>query len=260
MSDERIALSLRSLGLTDYELRVYLAILRHPGSRIPEIARKSKVPQPKVYATVKRLLERGLCESELGPVNTYTALRPRIGLAPLLDDLRTAAAHADDIVSQLDGEFEAPTGSIAAREGRIKVYQGAQANRHNFIDLVSHAEQTIELMTKLPLILKDDDEVMADALRRGVQVRILGEAPADFDWAADEMYKRQVALGVQARHTLEIPMRLGIFDSQVTIMPMVGPAGGATGLQVLEVRNKSLSAGMLSIFQSYWDLAAPIPV
>ena len=47
-----IADGLRYMGLTDYEIRVFLGILRHPMSRIPEIARHSGVPQPKVYATV----------------------------------------------------------------------------------------------------------------------------------------------------------------------------------------------------------------
>lgn len=251
---------LRSLGLTEYEIRVYLGILRHPGSRIPEVARKSGVPQPKVYATVKRLLERGLCESELGPVNTYTALPPKVGLAPLLEELSGRAHEANEVVAGLEREYEEPSDSIAAREGRIKVFQGRQANRRNFQDLVNKAEETIVLMSRLPLVMKDDDAAMEEAITRGVAVRILSEAPEDFDWLSDETYQRQVDLGVEARSLPSIPMRLGIFDAKVAIMPMDDARGGERGLLMLEVRNQGLSQSMLGIFETYWAMAKPLPL
>lgn len=259
-SEDKIVEGLRHLGLTEYELRVYLGILRHPGSRIPEVARRSGVPQPKVYATVKRLLERGLCESELGPVNTYTALPPQVGLGPMLEDLRHRTAEADEVVSRLEREYEEPADSIGAREGRIKVFQGRQANRRNYRDLISKAEETIVMISRLPLIVEDDDDVLDQALHRGVQVRILGEAPADFDWSSDEVYKRQVDLGVEARSLENAPMRLGIFDSRISILPMDDPAGGERGLLMLEVRNEGLSRSLLAVFDTFWEKATPLPL
>ncbi len=258
-AEEKIAGGLRSLGLTEYEIRVYLGILRHPGSRIPEVARKSGVPQPKVYATVKRLLERGLCETELGPVNTYTALPPKVGLSPLLEDLRHRAAEADEVVVRLEHEYEEPADSIAAREGRIKVFQGKHANRRNFRDLISNSTETIVLISRLPLVMKDDDDVLEEAMARGVKVRILGEAPEDFDWDADDTYRRQIELGALARSLPSVPMRLGVFDTKVAVLPMDDPAGGEKGLLMIEVRNQGLSRSLTAVFEAFWEEAKPLP-
>lgn len=266
MSDERepvedeVAEGLRSLGLTEYELRVYLGILRHPGSRIPEVARKSGVPQPKVYATVKRLLERGLCQSELGPVNTYTALPPKLGLAPLLEELRGRATQANDVVSHLEHEFEEPADSIAAREGRVKLFQGKQPNMRNFQDLVASAEESVDLMTRLPLLIRDDDDAMERAIARGVGIRILTEAPSDYDWKQDPIYQRQVELGVRGRSLPQVPMRMGIFDSKVSILSMQGPETGSRGMLTLEVRNQGLSRSMLDVFETYWGMSEALPL
>ncbi len=258
--DEKLAGGLRDLGLTEYELRVYIAILRHPGSRIPQIAMKSGVPQAKVYATVKRLLERGLCEAQLGPVNTYRPLDPASALAPLVTDLERRTRRASEVVSSLEREYLEPEDSLGAREGRIKVFQGRQAVTRNFRELVEHSEESIAIVSRLPLVVRDDDEAMAAALERGVTVRILSEAPEDFDWHSDPTYQRQIDLGIVARSLPVIPLRMGIFDAQVSTLPMDDPAGGAKKLLILEVRNPSLSRGLLAIFDTYWERARPLPL
>ena len=128
--EEKLAQGLRNLGLTEYEIRVYVAILRHPGSRIPEVARTSGVPQAKVYATVKRLRERSLLESHLGPVNTYSALSPDDAFLPLVEDLRRRASEAASVVDLLQAEHEEPSSAMGAREGRrIRRLMGLRVHR-----------------------------------------------------------------------------------------------------------------------------------
>jgi HTH-type transcriptional regulator, sugar sensing transcriptional regulator len=256
----QLAEGLRNLGLTEYETRVYLGILRHPGSRIPEVARKSGVPQPKVYATVKRLLERGLCESELGPVNTYTALPPQEALAPLLNELHERVSEADSVVTRLEKEYEKPADSIGARDGRIKVFQGRQANRRNFLELLSGVEETMDIISRMPFVVSDDDEPLEQAIARGVRVRILVEAPDDFDWLSDPMYQRQVEIGTEARSLPAVPMRMVIFDRKISVLPMDDPAGGSKSLLMLEVRNVGLSNSLLSVFETFWEKGAKLPL
>ena len=98
---EEIAAGLQHLGLTAYEIKVYLAILNNPKSRVPEIARYSGVPQPKVYATLKRLIERGLCEGHLGPINQYSALEPDAAFHALLDESAQRQDEAKSAVGDL---------------------------------------------------------------------------------------------------------------------------------------------------------------
>ncbi len=59
-SDEKVIENLCSLGLTKYEARVYLALLRNNLSYGSEIQRISGVPGPKVYETLSALIEKGL--------------------------------------------------------------------------------------------------------------------------------------------------------------------------------------------------------
>jgi len=258
--DAQLAEGLRSLGLTDYEIRVYLGILRHPLSRIPEIARWSGVPQPKVYATVKRLISRGLCETHLGPVNTYSALPPKNSFTPLLEELRAQHVDAKEVIKTLQKEHTAPSDSLGAREGRIKVFQGNQATSRNFRFLLSRVHRDVALLSRRPFVVSDDDELMREAIERGVRVRIVVEIPDGFEVDDEPVFRRQVEIGCESRHIERVPMRLAIFDQKVALLPLHDTTDEGGGSMILEVRNEILAGGMLEIFEDLWEKATPFSV
>ena len=253
-----LAEGLRSLGLTDYETRVYLAALHHPLSRIPEIAGSSGVPQPKVYPTVKRLLARGLLQGHLGSVNTYSALPPRDAFGPLIGELEQRASEASRVVERLGTVHAEAEDSIGAREGRIKLFQGRQAIRRNFLELVARAESSIAIIARLPLMVRDDDQQIEEAVARGVKVRILLEAPDDYDFSSDDVFRHQKELGAESRRLPRVPLRLGLFDGRLAILPMQDTAQKSRGFMMLEVRNEGLAEGLLGIFELLWEKARPL--
>ncbi len=55
---------LQDLGLTDYEIKVYLALLDGPGSQASEIGRLSEVPVSKIYEVLSNLERKGWVESQ----------------------------------------------------------------------------------------------------------------------------------------------------------------------------------------------------
>lgn len=251
-----VAEGLQHLGLTAYEIKVYNAILRHPRSRVPEIARYSQVPQPKVYATLKRLIERGLCESHLGPINQYSALEPGDAFVQLLDnseDRQRDAIRAVDVLAKVHAEA---TKGLSRREGRIKMFQGRAAAQRNFKFLVEQAEVDICTIARLPLVATDDDNLIHDRLDAGVRVRMLVEIPDGISDEDRKSLEHSKASGALVRRIPRVPMRMGIFDSKITILPMIDPvAGQGDGFVMLEVRNHGLSEGFLEVFEMLWKQA-----
>jgi sugar-specific transcriptional regulator TrmB len=254
--DPKVEEGLRNLGLTDYEIRVYMAILRHPQSRIPEVARWSAVPQPKVYATVKRLIERGLCESHLGPVNQYSAISPQEAFEPLLDDLRGRHNEAKSAVLTLRSEHAKASRPLSRREGRIKVFQGRPAAARNFKFLLANARLEVGIIARVPFVVSDDEEIIRDRIAAGVKIRLLVEIPAQLSPQDRQLMEEQVRAGSQLRTIEEVPMRLALFDSKITTMPMLDPAPAeGDGFIMLEIRNESLTRGMTKVFDMLWAVA-----
>ncbi len=252
---ETIAEGLQHLGLTAYEIRVYQAILKHPRSRVPEIARFSKVPQPKVYSTIKRLIERGLCESHLGPINQYSVLDPEDAFAPLLDFTAQRQSDATMAISALQKLHNESSQGLSRREGRLKMFQGKPAANRNFKFLVSTAESYIDIVARLPLVAQDDDDTIHEKLEQGIAVRMLCELNGPMADADRESLTKSKANGAQIRTIDKVPMRLGIFDNKITILPMVDPAAGqGDGFVMLEIRNTGLSESFRNVYELLWAL------
>ena len=141
------------------------------------------------------------------------------------------------MVDLLQEEHEEPSPAMGAREGRIKLFQGRQATMRNFREMVAGSEESIALVARVPLMIQDDDDVLEEALKRGVEVRILSESPAGFDFSRHEVFQRQLKLGCQARSLEVVPMRMGIFDRRIAILVLHEAGAEMRELMMLEVRN-----------------------
>ena len=133
-----IAERLAQLGFSQYEARTYVGLLMADGATGYSVANDTGVPQPKVYETLRRLVERGAAVRTSERPARYAAVPPAQLLKALADDFgaRLAAASRDldslparklpeelVPVSRVDG-FPAATARAAAAiaEARTRVY------------------------------------------------------------------------------------------------------------------------------------------
>src|SRR5919197_290602 len=77
-------LELTRLGLTMYEARAYLALVRRGSSTASEVARVASLPRQRIYDVLESLLEKGLAAAHPGRVATYEAVAPDRVLERLL--------------------------------------------------------------------------------------------------------------------------------------------------------------------------------
>ncbi|HLH70671.1 MAG TPA: helix-turn-helix domain-containing protein [Candidatus Dormibacteraeota bacterium] len=91
MSDsvEQIALRLTRLGFSQYEARTYVGLLVAQGTTGYAISNQTGVPQPKVYETLRRLVERGAVIQTGQRPARYAAVPPDQLLATLEADFRS---------------------------------------------------------------------------------------------------------------------------------------------------------------------------
>src|SRR5215510_1011019 len=71
---------LRRAGLSRYESLVYLGLVQDRNARVVEIARRTGVPQPKVYQALDSLVEKGFCAVGADGINRYRPVDPKLAL------------------------------------------------------------------------------------------------------------------------------------------------------------------------------------
>jgi len=77
---------LKEIGLTGYQTKIYLALIEKGELTASQIARESKVPQPKVYASLEKLKESSLIEILPDYPKKYKAINPSISIPHLIKE------------------------------------------------------------------------------------------------------------------------------------------------------------------------------
>ena len=128
---------LRELGLTDNEIKLYLALLGHGALSPTQLAQKTGLHRSYVYDTLDRLLERGVINTVLvDKKKNYQVVDPRI----LREIFELKLRHLDTILPKLSGLFRE-----TKEETRVELHRGKRVYRTLIKDLVSSLKKQEEV-------------------------------------------------------------------------------------------------------------------
>jgi len=98
--------ALMRLGLTDYEARIYIALVRSGPSRASELSFLSNVPRTKIYGALKELVRKGLVLAIPEKPEKYLAASPNETLFPLVERLSEDLKRAEETIQSLTLSYE----------------------------------------------------------------------------------------------------------------------------------------------------------
>ena len=168
---EEIIMRLRSLGLTLYEAKAYIAILKKGVMTSTEVAKEAGIPQPRVYDVLKSLEEKGLILVSKGRPRLYRAENPRASLKRLIDRIKERIIEDyEKSVGVLEriylGEHgRKDIGEIWKLDTELKIYDKI----HNILDDAEH-ELLISAYNHMMGRLKNQLKKLS---RRGVSVCLI---------------------------------------------------------------------------------------
>ena len=102
--DDGVVDRLRALGMSLYEAKIYVGLLRHGPQNGNEVSKSAGIPSSKVYSTLERLSSKGIAHKVLaGSTTQYVCISPL------------------ELMHRLREQFSEPQpGSDGAQEQRIR--------------------------------------------------------------------------------------------------------------------------------------------
>jgi len=139
---EELMLKLRNLGLTPYEAKAYLVLLRNKVMTSTQISKEAHIPQPRVYDVLKSLEDKGLVIVSEGRPKLYRVEEPRKALKKLAD--RIVEKVKEDYLSLVDVLEEMYASK--AEEAREEIWKLNSPSRiyDKILDVISEAQ--VELL------------------------------------------------------------------------------------------------------------------
>ena len=224
--------ALRSLGLTEYEARAYLALITHGELGAKELSRLSGVPYSKVYGVLEALRRRGWISVRGGRPKHYCARSPaeviRSERMKREEELRAIEA---ELVGALQPIYER---SKARERPDIWIIRGLDAILEKAGDMLASARS--EVLLALPSAAKELLAVLIPSLRHlsfvGVKVAIL---------ASEELRDSLRTLEKDA----EIRYRSGMFGGGLIV----------DGREAILVLSEPGRGELMAIWSDYMELA-----
>ncbi len=255
MAAQDLTATLGRLGLTTYEAKAYLALLRRDSSSASEVARLGELPRQRIYDVLATLLERGLVSARPGAVTKYVATPPDAAVDRLL------AGHRERLASlELEGASAAQELVPAFHAGRdqtdpleyIEVVRDGRTVSERFAELQRRVQNEILVFTKPPYARLPQENLEGLELAGTKIARSIYEFSVFEDSAFVEGVRTFIEAGEAARFVPELPLKLAIIDESTVMFGMEDPVGGAADLTMMLVEHPALARVLKIAFETIW--------
>lgn len=171
---------LKELGLTEYESKVYYALIRSSGLTAEEISKISNVPLTRVYSVLTSLQSKGMVLEISGRPKRFEAIQPKLALKSytayvksiMEEELRRLEAKARELSLTLEPIYWNSRLSLSPPE-TLKQLSSFSEMEHYTKHIIASAKEEINILTYLFTWFDVVKEDLMDAIARRVKVKAL---------------------------------------------------------------------------------------
>lgn len=247
---------LRNAGLSRYEALVYLGLVQDRNARVVEIARRTGVPQPKVYQALDALVEKGFCAVGADGVNRYRPVDPKLALEGEITRLGEQEAEVKALAEELGATYR--SGLAEQRWAPpIEIVKGLPQIRTLIAEQVHQAKTEILYMGQSPQApALEVAQALWERVETGVRLRLMFD-DRYFQYTEERGEEDELLRRVRGerRRVEQLPSKMIIVDRATAMLSVSKP--GSEGFLVLVLRQEGLVAHCINSYEHVWARASP---
>ena len=181
MLSEKARKAMEDLGLTGYEIKVYVSLLNDDAMTAQELSKKSGVPYSKIYEVIGKLDRNGWLESDSGRPTKFYPKSPATALEAMRMRIESEVKDNETmIMSELMSLYQK---SGIKEKPEIWVLSGFYNIAAEVKEIIQNCEK--ELLLALPAVAESVAKPLQPALRmlheKGVKITVLASESATMD-------------------------------------------------------------------------------
>jgi len=191
--DERELSALRHLGLTEYESRIYLVLVKMGPIKAGEVSFHGQVPRTKAYGAIRELERKGLLRVIPGKPELYAPSSPSEVLMPLVTKLNKEVKSTEELVHNLTVTYESNKyvkREVPKEAGEFWQIDGRKNIFNKLNQIMTDASKSISYCTSATGLIrayKAHSEILENVRRRGAIVRVLSPITTENSGVAREL-------------------------------------------------------------------------
>ena len=240
---------LKDLGFTEYEAKIYLALLYLKKADTRTIAKETKIPQTKAYQVAKKLIERGFLKIVAGHPIMFEVVEPSIAFSKPLEELEKKRENAKKIIAELQEEFQ-KTQKLGEEE--IATYMNFEVLKEELKKLDKLAKNEICIYSRFERFEEDLIESLEKAVKRKVNVKVVGAVRDQTSELNAYAYKKVGCMVKILTSEDYAPVSFSIIDEERGHLLIRSESNPNNYIDIM-IKNKKLSKMFKNLFNYYWN-------
>lgn len=256
---------LLDIGFSEYEAKVYSALVSGSKMSASEVSRVADVPKGRVYGILGELMDMGMCIMVPGTVKRYQALPPQKTFSILFDKQRkeyeAKEAKGLKLSEHLSSIFE-EEGHSENDFDSVSIYTSVPNIAKKSEYMIDNAEKVHRSLCKPPYsVIQSIDDVekksgpFLEAIKRGTDFRTIYELEEDdmenFIYICKYFHEK----GEQVKIMDKLPIKLIIMDSKAVMFTMYHKSVKRNKFTSMFVENSDIVFALTDLFDHYWSIA-----
>lgn len=244
---------LEEAGLTEYESRAYICLLKYGSMEGTQVAEKTKIPKTRVYDVLRSINEKGLASKIQDRPMKFRPIDPGKGLKALYERKQKRLQHIEEkALNSLENIDR--IGKRDSVEERVEVVKGQKnmfSNLTERMDDIDEFAKGIVIGRKPP---KKSQLKLKEVLERGVEMKII---ISEFNRENQEAYEKLDEAARVRYYDAEPEFALLVIDGETVMINVLDPEVEEERLSIFfEV--EALAKAMDEYLESVWNKSVPI--
>ncbi|UCD07604.1 MAG: hypothetical protein JSW41_01360 [Candidatus Aenigmatarchaeota archaeon] len=259
---------LHEIGLSEYEAKTLICLMTHGTSTAEEISRMAKIPLPRVYDTIEKLIKMGFVLSTKTRPKRYKPIDSRMALEHYMrhrrGDFERAMGTMKEVCEKIVDDFSKviPEKKPPKRE-EWKVW--STKTKDNIVsmrrDFKKSARKEILMLTGDASFIREDFSFLKKIVERGIKIRMLLHKPQNEE--IKKNIEKLLSLGAEIKTGYTGSMRGNVLDNNTCLLffksgkeDFSGVPGTDRefGYEMVVIENPVFANIMKEYFDLYWKI------
>ena len=267
---DEIIQKLKNLGFTDYESKVFLAVLQGRLMSASEIAEAARIRRTDIYSILKRFVKKGYCNQiETNSVTKFELINPDIIFDKIEGKINKTREKEIKDLKDVFSEIKPLYRSRDNGENNVvnvELIRGYNQHREaKFINVFREAKKEILFMTRPEYMVSGEvDNIAVKFISKGGVIRSVYEANGGFklkkngNWKEGtvndliENVRSFTAYGEQVRLCGEKVPNITVFDRETVFMNINDGTVPKHNEADIIIRSPNFADSMVLVFESFW--------
>jgi len=255
------------IGLTEYEVKVYLELINADKIGATNLAKNSNVSRGRIYEVLDNLIQKGFCKILPGATKSYKAVAPEIAIDNIINEMRADMQLKERAIKEtsknLQTIFDSVNEDVSPGE-HVQILTSQSAIGERIKQLQYECQNVLRVFIKAPIIMdnnkKDSDDRMQDQIGKHLKIKQIYEYDeiGYKEFAHSVFAARDGGADFDVRVSMKLPLKLVIFDENHALFTLSRERRSTKNFSMMSVSYTYLTVAMIELFEFYWNVAKPL--